>query len=92
MPAKPPDKPKRRKRSTTTETKWAVSQGGGELTQTDPLGYDAQALTITAVRHVFIVIADLLAAISTAGLFGVLYFLFQGARAGAAAETERRRP
>jgi hypothetical protein len=49
-------------------------------------------LTIPAVRQVFIVIADLLAAISMVGLFTVLYVLFQGTRAGASAETERRRP
>jgi hypothetical protein len=49
-------------------------------------------LTITAIRHLFILIADLLAAISTAGLLFVLYFLFQGASAAAAAETERRQP
>jgi hypothetical protein len=45
-------------------------------------------LTITAIRHLFILIADLLAAISN--LLFVLYFLFQGASAAAAAETERR--
>jgi len=56
------------------------------------LRYDAQALTITAVRDLFIVISDLLAAISLAGLFVVLSVLFHGTRAGASAETERRRP
>ncbi|PYV95233.1 MAG: hypothetical protein DMG86_21890 [Acidobacteria bacterium] len=56
------------------------------------LRYDARALTITAVRDVFIVISDLLAAISLAGLFVVLCVLFQRTRAGASAETECRRP
>jgi hypothetical protein len=36
-------------------------------------GYDAQALTITAVRHVFIVIADLRVAISMLGLIAILF-------------------
>jgi hypothetical protein len=54
-------------------------------------GYDARALNITAVRHVFIVIADLLAATSLLGLAVILLTLFQSARAGAAAENERRR-
>jgi hypothetical protein len=49
-------------------------------------------LNITDVRHVFIIIADLLATISMVGLLIVLSILFQGARASAAAETERRRP
>ena len=40
----------------------------------------------------FIIIADLLATISMVGLLIVLSILFQGARASAAAETERRRP
>jgi len=52
------------------------------------LGYDAQALTITAVRHLFILFADLLAAISMLGLFVILCLIFQGARAVAAVETE----
>ena len=56
------------------------------------LGYDAQALTITAVRHLLILLADLLAAISVVGLFAILCLMFQGARAVAAAETGRRRP
>jgi hypothetical protein len=56
------------------------------------LGYDAQALTITAVRHAFIVIADLLAATSIAGLIATLIILFHGTHAGATADTERRRP
>jgi len=55
-------------------------------------GYDAQTLDITAVRHVFIVIADLFATISMVGLVVVLCTLFQSARAGAAAETGRRLP
>src|SRR6266571_5224699 len=52
------------------------------------LGYDAQALTITAVRHLLILFADLLAAISMVGLFVILCLIFQGARAVAAVETE----
>ena len=51
---------------------------------------DARALNITAIRHVFIAIADLLAATSLVGLAVILFTLFQSARAGAAAETERR--
>ena len=58
------------------------------------LGYDAHALTTAPIHHVLIVFADSLAAaaISITGFFVVLYFLFQGAHAGAAAQTERRRP
>ena len=55
-------------------------------------GYDVQALTMIAVRHVFIVIADLLAATSVVGLIVILFTLFQSAYAGAGAQTERRRP
>jgi len=54
-------------------------------------GYYPQTLDITAVRHVLIIFADLLGAISMVGFVVIVCILFQGAHANAAAETERRR-
>jgi len=63
----------------------------GNLAESSLLDYYPRALTASSVHHVFVILADLLAAISLTGLLVIVYSLFVGARAVATAETDRRR-
>ena len=63
----------------------------GTLAESSLLDYYPRALTTSSAHHVFVILADLLAAISLTGLLVIVYSLFMGARAAAEAETDRRR-